>query len=218
MKVVNEPIAHNKDRAFSAPDFASLILPHTVRLERTSACRGRSIEDAIRDDARDARDRIGLAGERLVTSVLETYTPLDSRRLLCWDTPVQRENVIELDGVSRKARAFLEIKWTVNPERVFAICARQLLNATEIYQVGGGQAPRAIGVIVDCGPLVGKPPYRDTKTLAELVRMIESGTEAFSLCVLPYGEFSGFIASSPYAALLSGEGVRGALRGVRKEQ
>ena len=208
---MKDPIAKNEHKGQLPTDLASLILPHTVRLEQNSACRERSIEDAIRDDARDPRDRIGLAGERLVTSVLETYTPLDSRRILCWDTRVQRENVIELDGVSAQARAFLEIKWTVNPERAFLVCARQLLNSSEIYQVGGGRAPRAIGVIVDCGPLVGKPPYSDTKTVAELVQMIESGTEAFSLCVLPYDEFADSIFASPYAELLSYEGVRAAL-------
>lgn len=199
------PKAHLQENLFS------LILPHTVRLERVSLRRESSIEDAIRDDRRDLRDRIGLAGERLVISLLERYAPLDPRRLLCWETTVQRENMTEIDGVSLDGRAFLEIKWTVNPERVFPICARQLLNASEIYQVGGDRAPRAIGVIVDCGPLVGKPPYSDTKTVAELVQMIESGTDAFSLCVLPYDEFAESILASPYAELLSYEGVRAAL-------
>jgi hypothetical protein len=124
---------------------------------------------------------------------------------------VQRDNVIEIDGVSPNGRAFLEIKWTVSPERAFPICARQLLNAFEIYQVSGEKAPRTIGVVVDCGPVVGKPPYRDTKSVTDLVQMIESGGEAFSLCVLSHDAIADFVASSEYSALLSRDGLRAAL-------
>lgn len=212
---MNEPLAKIGDKGLLPTDLASLILPHTVRLERVSVRRELSIEDALRDEARDPRDRLGLAGERFVTALLEKHTALAWRRVLCWDTPVQRDNLIELDGVSLNGRAFLEIKWTVNPERVFPVCARQLLNASEIYHVCGDEAPRGVGVIVDCGPLVGKAPYHATKTVAEVIQIIESGTEALSLCVLPYDEFAESILASPYAELLSYEGVRAALSGMK---
>jgi hypothetical protein len=174
-----------------------------------------SIEDAIQNEERDPRDRFGLAGERVVSLLLDSLTPLDSHRVLCWDTSVQRGNTIEIDAVSQKGRAFLEIKWTSSPERMFVICAQQLLQASDIYRVGRDTVPRGVGIIVDCGPLVGKPPYRDTKTVAELVQIIESGSEPFSLCVLPYDEIVECVQLSPYANLLSGKSIRAAILGKK---
>ncbi len=202
------------DKGRAAPralDSVALVLPKTVRLERVSERRERSIQEAIRDQRRDPRDRLGLAGECAVSSVLAQLTLLAPQRVLCWDTAAQRNNSLELDAVSHAAATFLEIKWTIDPERMFASCTRQLRRASEIYQAGWGVAPRGIGIIVDCAALVDKPHYPTPITVSELVRRIETGTEAVSLSVLPYESLSDYIRCSGYAGILSAHSVRKAL-------
>jgi hypothetical protein len=201
----------------SAADSAgllSLVVPRTIRLEPLATGRELEIESAISSSSRDLSDRLGLAGERLLGSWLSRYVELDPRRVLCWDTVLQANNVAELDAVVSAGLVFLEFKWSVRPERMFSGCTRQLRTAMDIWKLGcepQSRPVRGIGVIVDCGPLVGNVRYQDTKDTSELVRMIKEGAEPFALCVLAYDEVAEYIADSPYASLLSPQGVFDAL-------
>ena len=159
----------------SAIDLGSAIIPRSVRLEPIHRNRERSISEAIENAARDPFDRIGLASERVVDSFLSSYVRMDFRRVLAWSTRHQARHTIELDGVAREG-VFLEYKLTFAPERASLQCRKQLVTAREVYLAGQPKAAcRGVGVVVDCGSLVGLPRPKVVARSLSVVDTIRKG-------------------------------------------
>lgn len=200
-------------------DLGSAIIPRSVRLERVHPNRERSISEAIANTARDPFDRIGLAAERVVGSLLSPHVKLDVRRILAWSTRFQARHTIELDGVARGG-VFLEYKLTFVPDRASAQCRRQLTAARDVYLAGRpDSACRGVGVVVDCGSLAGLRPPEQVSTLQSVVDAIRSGVDKYSVKVVPFEEVAEYFRRSQYGALLSAECLRAAYeRRMRSER
>jgi hypothetical protein len=201
-------------------DLARAIIPQSVRLEPIHPNRERSIVDAINNEARNPLDRIGLAAERVVDSLLSSHVKMDHRRVIAWSTRLEPRHTIELDGVAQ-GQALLEYKISFKPERVAKECHRQLTKARDVIRCGHSEAPsRGLGVIVDCGTLVGLPPSPHQSTVQAVVDAIRNGSDAYSVRLISYEEVAEFFKCSQYAALLSPECLRAAWenrsRGERK--
>jgi hypothetical protein len=209
--------------ANAKPDFIELacaIIPESVRLETIHPNRERSIEKAIRDESRDPFDRMGLAAERVVDSLLSSHVQMDHRRVLAWSTRLEPRKTIELDGVAQ-AQALLEYKISFKPRRIATECDRQLTQASDVIRCGHSIAPsRGVGVIVDCGPLVGLPPHPQQSPVQAVVDAIRNGNESYSVRVISYEEVAEFFKRSAYGRLLSPDCLRSVwenrARGKRK--
>ena len=190
-------------------DLACAIIPQSVRLEPIHPNRERSICDAINNEARSPLDRIGLAAERVVDSLLSSHVKMDHRRVITWSTRLEPRHTIELDGVAQ-GQALLEYKISFKPDRVAKECHRQLSKARDVIRCGHSEAPsRGLGVIVDCGTLVGLPPSRHQATVQAVVDAIHKSNEPYSVRVIRYEELADFFKRSQYAALLSPDFLRG---------
>jgi hypothetical protein len=193
-------------------DIGCDVIPRSVRLERVHPNRERSISEAIDNPERDPFDRIGLAAERVVGSVLGRQVSMDPRRILSWSTRFQGRHTIELDGVARDA-VFLEYKLTFVPERASLHCKRQLLRAREVYLAGASPLPcRGVGVVVDCSSLVDLPPPIPVSTLESVVESIRNGVEECSVTVVPFEQVADYFRRSRYGALLSPDCLRAAYK------
>ena len=207
------------DEPQSAVNLGSAIIPRSVRLEPIHPNRERSISEAIENAERDPFDRIGLASERVVDSVLSSHVKMDFRRVLAWSTQHQARHTIELDGVAREG-VFLEYKLTFAPERAGLQCRKQLVTARDVYLAGQHKAEcRGVGVVVDCGSLVGLPPPTQVSTIQSVVDAIRNGVDKYSVNVVPFEEVADYFRRSKYGALLSAECLREAyLRRMKSER
>ena len=200
------------DISLPAVDLGCAVIPRSVRLERVHPNRERSISEAIDNLERDPFDRIGLAAERVVDSILSREVSMDPRRVLSWSTRFQARHTIELDGVARDA-VFLEYKLTFAPERASLQCKRQLLRAREVYLAGACGPPcRGVGVVVDCSSLVGALPPLPVSTLESVVDSIRNGIEECSVKVVPFEQVADYFRRSRYGALLSPDCLRAAYK------
>ena len=191
-------------------DLVCAVIPRSARLEPIHPNRERSITKAINNTDRHPFDRIGLAAERVVGSLLSSHVQMDPRRLLSWRTRLEPRNTIELDGVARDL-VLLEYKISFRPERIAKECKRQLEKARNVFLASEGEtACRGLGVVVDCGPLVGLPPATQVSNLKAVVDAIRNGAEGYSLKIVSYEEVAEFFKRSPYGAILSPECLRAA--------
>lgn len=199
-----------KDTEKPDVDLRSAIIPQSVRLEPVHRNRERSISEAIENPRRDPFDRIGLAAERVMDFILSREVRMDTRRVLAWSTRRQDRQTIELDGVA-KGEIFLEYKVTFSPERASKQCAGQLVKARAIYLTGRPtSACRGVGVVVDCGELVGLTPPEQVATIKSVVEAIRNGRDAYSVKVVPFREVAEYFRRSKYGELLSAEALRAA--------
>jgi hypothetical protein len=106
---------------------------------------------------------------------------------------------------------FLEYKITFNPERAIKKCREQLHSAHGVYRVGRPDSEcRGVGIVVDCGSLVGLPRVADLSSVPAAIDSILRGNEKLSVRIVSLDEVAQYFRRSQYGRLLSPECLRAA--------